>query len=379
MSDVLIFADTVRSAELRHEVPTTVIDPILYLEHDGVRHLVAPASELPIIEKVGEYVFHTPDEYGLDELRRTMSSSAELLDEIVVRAVRAIGVERAVVPDSFPVLTADRLRAAGVELVPDRATFAERRRSKSPAELAGIRRAQAAAEAGMAAVRDLLRQAVVGGDGLLESEGRPLTSEALQTAISAAFLENGASADVFVVSHGPQTAIGHHLGEGQLRAGESIVVDLWPRDTESACFADMSRTFVVGDPPAELAEWHRLCREWHEVALAAIRPGVTARSVYDAVCDQVEAAGFPTQRTKVEGKPLEEGFLYALGHGVGLEVHEEPILGILGNTPLVAGDVLAVEPGLYRPNAYGLRIEDLVLVTEDGYENLTSFPYELAP
>ena len=91
-----------------------------------------------------------------------MTSSAELLDEIVVRAVRALGVERAVVPDSFPVLTADRLRAAGVELVPDRATFAERRRSKSPAELAGIRRAQAAAEAGMAAVRDLLRQAVVG-------------------------------------------------------------------------------------------------------------------------------------------------------------------------------------------------------------------------
>jgi Xaa-Pro aminopeptidase len=379
MSDVLIFADTVRSAELRHEVPTTVIDPILYLEHDGVRHLVAPASELPILEKVGEYVFHTPDEYGLDELRRTMSSSAELLDEIVVRSVRAIGVERAVVPDSFPVLTADRLRAAGVELVPDRATFTDRRRSKSPVELAGIRRAQAAAEAGMAAVRDLLRQAAVGGDGLLESESRPLTSEVLQTAVSAAFLENGASADVFVVSHGPQTAIGHHLGEGQLRAGESIIVDLWPRDTESACFADMSRTFVVGDPPAELAEWHRLCREWHEVALAAIRPGVTARSVYDAVCDQVEAAGFPTQRTKVEGKPLEEGFLYALGHGVGLEVHEEPILGILGNTPLVAGDVLAVEPGLYRPNAYGVRIEDLVLVTEDGYENLTHFPYELAP
>ena len=67
MSDVLIFADTVRSAELRHEVPTTVIDPILYLEREGVRHLVAPASELPILEKVGEYAFHTPDEYGLDE------------------------------------------------------------------------------------------------------------------------------------------------------------------------------------------------------------------------------------------------------------------------------------------------------------------------
>ena len=379
MSDVLIFADTVRSAELRHEVPTTVADPILYLEREGVRHLVAPASEIPIIEKVGEYVLHTFDEFGLDELRRTVTSSGELLDEIVVRAAKQLGLERPFVPDSFPVLTADRLRAAGIELVPDRATFAERRRSKSPAELAGIRRAQAAAEAGMAVVRDLLGEAVAGGDGLLEVDGQPLTSEGIQAAISAAFLKSGASADVFVVSHGPQTAIGHHLGEGQLRAGESIVVDLWPRDTESACFADMSRTFVVGEPPAELAEWHRLSREWLDVAFAAIRPGVTARSVYDAVCDAVEAAGFPTQRTKPEGVPLEEGFLYALGHGVGLEVHEEPILGLLGHTPLVAGDVLAVEPGLYRANAFGLRIEDLVLVTDDGYENLTSFPYDLAP
>jgi Xaa-Pro aminopeptidase len=377
--DVLIFADTVRSAELRHEVPTTVIDPMLYVERDGARHLVLPAGEIPIVEKVGDYVFHTPDDYGADELRRTSASPAEMLDEIVVRAARALGVERAIVPDSFPLLTADRLRGAGIELVPDRATFFERRRSKSAAELAGIRRAQAAAEAGMAAVRDLLRRAAAVGDGLLEVDGRSLTSAALHRAISAAFLENGASADVFVASHGAQTAIGHHLGEGQLRTGESIVVDLWPRDLESACFADMTRTFVVGEPPEELAEWHRLCREWLEVGLAAIRPGVTARSVYDAVCDQVEAAGFPTQRTKAEGAPLEEGFLYALGHGVGLEVHEEPILSLLGKAPLVVGDVLAVEPGLYRRDAYGLRIEDLVLVTADGCENLTSFPYDLAP
>ena len=206
----------------------------------------------------------------------------------------------------------------------------------------------------MAAVRDLLRQAAVVGDGVLEFEGRPLTSEVLQTAISAAFLENGASADVFVVSHGPQTAIGHHLGEGQLRAGETIVDRLWPRDTESACFADMIRTFVVGDAARRAG---RMAPALPRVRTRSRSPrsgrASPARSVYDAVCDQVEAAGFPTQRTKVEGEPLEEGFLYALGHGVGLEVHEEPILGILGNTPLVAGDVLAIEPGLYRPASAG--------------------------
>lgn len=379
MVDVLIYADTVRSPELRHEVPTTVLDPILYIERNGSRHLVAPSSEVPIISAVGDYIFHQPEEFGLDELRRTSSSAGEMLDELVVRAARALGVESAIVPPSFPLIAADRLRAAGIELRPDRETFVDRRRSKSPLELAGIRRAQAAAESGMAVARDLLRAAVADRAGLLEVAGRPLTSAELHAAIAAAFLENGASADVFVASHGPQTAIGHHLGEGQLRLGEPIIVDLWPRDTESSCFSDMSRTFVVGDVPDEVDEWHRLCVEWLDVALAEVRPGVTARAVYDAVCDRVEAAGFPTQRTKKDGEPLDHGFHYALGHGVGLELHELPILGMLGHTPLVAGDVLAIEPGLYRPGAFGVRIEDLVLVTEDGCEKLTSFPYTLTP
>jgi Xaa-Pro aminopeptidase len=313
----------------------------------------------------------------LEELRRTSSSPGELLDSLVVRAAAALGVTSAVVPASFPVQVADRLRASGVELVADREAFVVRRRSKSAAEVAGVRRAQAAAEAGMRAARELLAAASVDSDGGLVVDGRPLTSEVLQEAIAAAFLTRGGAAEVFVASHGPQTAVGHHLGEGQVLVGEPVVVDLWPRDKVSTCFADMTRTFVVGEPSAEVAEWHRLCLEWHELALSAVRPGVTARSVYDTVCDRVEAAGFPTQRTKREGVPLEEGFMYALGHGVGLEVHEEPTLGMVGHTELVAGDVLAVEPGLYRPGDYGLRIEDLVLVTEDGYENLTSFPYDL--
>ncbi len=378
MADVLIYADTVRSPELRHEIPTTVLDPILYIERNGVRHLVAPSSEVALIAEVGEYVFHPPEEFGLDELRRTSSSPGEMFDEIVVRAARGLGVERAIVPSSFPLITADRLRAAGVELTPDRETFVERRRSKSASELAGIQRAQAAAEAGMAAARDLLRRSAADEGGMLAVDGRPLTSEIMHASVAAAILQNGASSDVFIVSHGAQTAIGHHLGRGPIRAGEPVIVDLWPRDTDSSCFADMTRTFVVGEVPPEVAEWHRLCLEWLDCALAEVRPGVTARSVYDSVCDRVEAAGFPTQRTKKDGELLDEGFYYALGHGVGLEVHEHPILGMLGHTPLVAGDVLAIEPGLYRPGAFGVRVEDLVLVTEGGCEKLTSFPHELA-
>ena len=377
MPDVLICADTIRSPEMRHEVPATVIDPFLYLERDGIRHVVVSSTDVPLIEEVGEYVIHVPEKFGLDELRRTSSSWDEMFAEIAVRAVRAVGVERAIVPDTFPLLLADRLRAAGLELTPDGEAFSDRRRAKSAAELAGIRRAQAAAEAGMAAARDLLAAGVPDTDGILRAGGMPVTSERLRVAVATTFLAHGAAADEFITSHGPQTAIGHHFGEGPIRAGEPVVVDLWPRDVRSSCFTDMTRTFVAGEPPAEVAEWHRFCVEWLHLALAEIRPGVTGKSVYDAVADRVEAAGFTTQRSKQEGDLLDDGMVYSLGHGVGLELHEAPTLGLLGHAPLVAGDVLAVEPDLSRAGAYGVRVEDIVLVTADGCEQMTSFPYDL--
>ncbi len=379
VGDLLILGDTIRSPELRHEVPIEIPDPFLYLEHDGARHVVVVSFEIPLLEEVGGYVLHPFDEYGLDELRRTSGSQVELLNEIVVRAVRSFGIERALVPPGFPLLAADRLRAAGVELVPDADEFVARRRVKSGAELAGVRRAQEAAQAGMAVAAGLLRSATANSAGVLELDGAPLSSERVKAAVSAAFLEHGCSAAQFVVSHGPQAAIGHHAGSGEIRAGEAIVIDLWPRDIASSCFADMSRTFVVGEPPAEVAEWHALCREALESAVAATRPGTTGKELYAIVCDLFEAAGEPTQRTKAEGEVLERGFHHALGHGVGLEVHEQPILNLLGHQPLLAGDVIAIEPGLYRPGLGGVRLEDLVLVTEDGSENLTRFPYDLAP
>jgi Xaa-Pro aminopeptidase len=113
--------------------------------------------------------------------------------------------------------------------------------------------------------------------------------------------------------------------------------------------------------------------------VAMARPGVPGRELFGAACDVFEEAGEPTQRTKPEGESLSDGFFHSLGHGVGLEVHEDPALGRTGVDPLVAGDVVAVEPGCYRKGYGGVRIEDLLLITDDGAERLTDFHYELAP
>jgi Xaa-Pro aminopeptidase len=140
----------------------------------------------------------------------------------------------------------------------------------------------------------------------------------------------------------------------------------------------MTRTFVVGEPTPATVEMHALSVEALRRSLDAARPGVPGRELYDIACDVFEAAGHPTQRTKTPGETLAEGFYFSLGHGVGLEVHEAPGLGRTGTEPLVAGDVLAVEPGTSR-DGEAARVEDLVLVTDDGIENLTDYPYDLAP
>jgi Xaa-Pro aminopeptidase len=131
--------------------------------------------------------------------------------------------------------------------------------------------------------------------------------------------------------------------------------------------------------PDDVREWHRLCKEALDKAVAEIRPGVEGRALFDVTCDIFEAAGEPTQRTKTPGETLEDGFFHALGHGVGLEVHEAPGMGRISEKTLVAGDVVTVEPGLYRAGYGGVRLEDIVLVTDDGAEVLTDYPYDLEP
>src|SRR5215203_186123 len=203
--------------------------------------------------------------------------------------------------------------------------------------------------------------------------GGKVTCEDLRSEAMLVFTEAGMILpDIVIVSHGAQTAVGHEPGYGEIQPGEPIVVDLYPQDPESGCYTDMSRTFCLGEPEEELVRYHALVREALELAYEVIKPGVTGAEAHRAVCEFFQEHGFPTQLTKTPGQVLDEGFFHSLGHGVGLEVHEQPGLGRTG-VEIVAGDVLAVEPGLYRKGFGGCRLEDIVLVTEDGGEVLTDF------
>jgi Xaa-Pro aminopeptidase len=376
--DVLIYGDTIRSPEMRHEIPLTIPDGFLYAEREGRRYVAVSSLEVPRLRGFDGLRVFSWDELGWEELVAEGVGREDLYLHIAERACGLIGVHEAHVPSGFPLELADHLRAQGLELRPDRELFAARRRVKNDTELAGIKRAQRAAEAAMDAARDLLRRAERDGQ-TLRVDGEVLTCELVKHAIADVFAAHDVTADEFIVSHGAQSAVGHEMGYGPIAPEEPIVIDLWPRDRETSCFADMTRTFCVGEPPAELVEFHRLVKQALDEAIAAIRPGVSGQSIFRGTCELFQEHGHKTQLSKDMGEVLEEGFFHGLGHGVGLEVHEEPGMGMATSGPLVAGDVVTVEPGLYRPGFGGCRLEDLILVTEGGAENLTDYPYDLRP
>ena len=375
---VLIYGDSFRSPDMRHAVPLGVPDPFLYAEQNGSRHVFASSMEATRLRRLGLFDVHAHEELGFDELLASGIDESELDAQLALRAVGSLGLGRATVPKDFPVWLADRLRADGIELDVDQDVFDDRRRAKTEAQVAGMRRAQRAAEAAMDACRDLLRRSEIRGDELL-LHGEQLTVERVKADLNVVFAAHDTTADEYIVAPGAQGAVGHDMGSGPIRPGTPLVVDIFPRDNASAVYTDMTRTFVVGEVPDDVREWHRLCKEALDAAIARIRPGVEARAVFDLTCDIFEAAGEPTQRTKRPGETLADGFFHGLGHGVGLEVHEEPGMGRLANKTLVAGDAVTVEPGLYRSGYGGVRLEDIVLVTETGAENLTDYPYDLEP
>ena len=379
MTDVLFYGDTGRSAAMRHELPLAILDPFLLGIVDGRMHVMASPLEADRIAAAApDAVLHDLTALGLDELFASGIDVHELDLELVSRTAAAMGVREAIVDPEMPVGVADRLRADGLVLTPDPRAIAARRRVKSEAELAGIRRAQRAAEAGMAAAAGLLRAATRDGERLVV-DGEPLTAEAVRDTLREACRRLGAPAppDVMVTSAWQGT--GHDPGSGPLPAHLPIVIDLWPCDEESGCWADMTRTFVVGDVDAEIREQETVVRDALEAARAAVRPGVKGRELHGVACDVMEAAGFRTQRTGPSENDEDDGFQFSLGHGVGLRVHEEPSLGRGGDAELVAGDVIALEPGLWRTGVGEVRLEDILLVTETGAETLTEYPYDLAP
>lgn len=270
------------------------------------------------------------------------------------------------------------LDAEGWQLEDAHADLRRLRRTKSPDEVAEIRRVAAGASRALRLVASMLAESDDrGGSAGLVHGGEPLSVGRLRRAIARELAADGLSEpEGNIVSLGSDSAVPHTQGASEriVEAGRAIVVDLYPK---GHLFADCTRTFCVGDAPEEVRRAHALVLEALTQAASAAVPGVHGASLQDEVCERFEAAGWPTQRGTAAA---ERGYVHGLGHGVGYELHELPVFRGDMDTELAVGDVFTLEPGLYDPEqGFGVRLEDLLVMREAEAECLTPLPYDLDP
>lgn len=316
----------------------------LVIPADGPPALVVPKLEAPGFADV------PTDELGIDVLTWVDGDNP-----YAVAAERLGKPDRVAVSDFTPALHVLALRAAlpGAEQVLAGPIVRELRMRKDPAEVDALRKAGAAIDRVHARVGEWLRagrtEAEVGAD------------------IAAAIVEEGhVLADFVIVGSGPNGASPHHsVSDRVIEQGDVVVVDIGGPIAEGYN-SDSTRTYAIGEPrDADVAATYEVLRVAQQTAVDAVRPGVSVESIDAAARDVIEKAGFG------------EFFIHRTGHGIGLDVHEEPYIVSGNDLVLEAGMAFSIEPGIYQPGRWGARIEDIVVVTEDGVEPVNQRPHEL--
>lgn len=316
----------------------------LVIPADGVPALVLPKLEAP------GYADVPADELGIEIVTWVDGDNAY---ELVADRLGKPG--RVAVSDFTPALHVLAFRGAlgDAEQTLAGPIVRELRMRKDAAEIQALRDAGAAIDRVHARVHEWLRpgrtEAEVGAD------------------ITAAIVEEGHThADFVIVGSGPNGASPHHdVSDRVIERGDVVVVDIGGPIAEGYN-SDSTRTYAVGEPrDADVAETYAVLQRAQKAAVDAVRPGVTAESIDAAARDIIAEAGYG------------EYFIHRTGHGIGLDVHEEPYI-IKGNAlPLEPGMAFSVEPGIYQPGRWGARIEDIVVVTEDGVESVNQRPHDL--
>lgn len=362
---------------LYHEIRFLVGDPAALVElprNDGSRRRVLIIRDIEMDRarrnaKVDE-VFCPRDfspEGGLSGDREIATAQS------VAECLRREGIASVSADRSLPLVYQAQLAEIGISVECDLETSVLARRGKDEQEIAWLTESQAATERIMERALRMIGTAEARSGGVLWAEGAELTSERLRTLISLWALESGYNDPGAIVASGPTGADCHDHGHGPIHTGEPVIVDIFPRNRTTLYWGDCTRTVVHGDVPDEIARMHKAVQAAKLAATQATRAGVTGEAVHDATREAILAAGYKMGLPPSDAPDSYCALTHGTGHGVGLEIHEPPLLDKNGPR-LVVGDCLTIEPGLYCRALGGIRIEDMVIVTSDGCRSLNRLP-----
>ncbi|MFI4896636.1 MAG: M24 family metallopeptidase [Phycisphaerales bacterium JB059] len=302
---------------------------------------------------------------GLAAERET--ATAQALAELLIRED-----ETTVLADrTFPLVYAEALRERGVAIEYDPEMGVRERRAKDEQEIRWLREAQRATESAMELACTTIARATPNAEGVLQHEGADLTSDRVRTMIDIHLLRMGYTNGLCIVACGAEGGDCHNRGEGPIRTGTSVIVDIFPQNRETLYNGDCTRTVVHGEVPDDLRRAHEAVVRAKAAATTGVNASVTADSVHQATIASLKKDGYRVCAPVDVTSETEFAMVHGTGHGIGLEVHEQPLID-RGGPALVEGDALTIEPGLYARAIGGVRVEDMVIVTPEGCENLNT-------
>lgn len=361
----------------RHATGVDIADPALWFQMpSGATHMVVSELEITLMRATV-----SPDKvqhiHSFGDIKAQLGDTPLSLANMVKWLSKLEKTETISVPGTFPAGLMARLQAAGLYVVPSAEDlFFPTRALKTPAEIETLRHAQHVNEQAFKHAFKILKAAEIGPKKVLFWKKEPLTAEILRAEMRAVLVKHGA--EEFhggpIVACGPQSAQPHERGHGPLLANQPIVIDCFPRH-ENGYWGDLTRTVVKGTPSPWLKKMYKAVLEAQTLALSMLAPGANGKDIHATVVAHLEACGFPTGAK--DGTPF--GMFHGTGHGVGLELHD-PGPRTLSSVECILkpGMVTSVEPGLYYADKSitggigGIRIEDVVTITETGMENLTT-------
>lgn len=308
-----------------------------------------------------------PPSGGLSGDRETATAQA------AAECFRRHGVDFVVADRSLPLIYAQMLTEAGIEVSCDLEMGVTSRRSKDAEEIEHLVEAQHVTEQVMRKACEMVARATADADGWLQHDGKPLTAERVRQSIDIWLLEQGYTNPGSIVAGGTEGADCHNLGSGPLRTGTPVIIDIFPQNQKTLYNGDCTRTVVHGAIPEQVAQMHAAVVAAKAAGIAALRSGVEGGAVHQAVIDMIRAHGFDTALPSADTPDSYCAMVHGTGHGVGLEVHEPPLLDA-GGPKLVVGDAVTVEPGVYCKAIGGVRVEDILIVEQDSCRNLNHLP-----
>lgn len=366
----LLYANT-KNSDMLYRIGFDVPDAFFLIETDNAQYVFLDSREYGVFKEKNknprtELVLLDPLVKAASQMEMQTSIANKLALYLLQKyELTASPVQ---VPAEFPVAMADFLRANGVTLQPISPFYPERL-VKRPQEVDAIRESLRRTQEAFKLIEAVLRESRIVGE-TLEYRGTTLTSEWMRQEVERVLLEQDMlNSEGMIISCGPHAAIPHHPGSGALRPHTTIICDIFPRHRASGYFADMTRTYVKGTPSDAVRKMYAAVQAAQETAMRAIKPGMNTHDAHHISVDLFAAEGY-------ESGVGERGFCHGTGHGLGLDVHEDPFLRATHQQVLEQGNVITIEPGLYYPEHGGVRIEDVVVVTADGCENLTQYHKE---